>query len=294
MVEEAKHIEELEAAIEEAECEAHEQFAHDLASISGGETPNYPPGPGYGHRPSTSNTWHPNWNDPLSPAAVTNTPNPGDTYTQEPSPSSNSDATGAIPPAFRNQEEVLDYLLTNFFTSTIEHKRTIIACLRPNDMFHPDTLCQATLDDYRDLTYIDSLNCEFKLSTIQCRMIFNFGQWYQFVHRTEHVRLDDWEWWHRQTQYDRTHFLSFQMDTRTPPPPGVTNRSTSQHTRDPVTIWLKTIKRDKLNYPVLKHEKDWDTFHRRMKIQLCADQLVDNMLDPNYHPSTMQEQKLDC
>jgi hypothetical protein len=61
--------------------------------------------------------------------------------------------------------------------------------------------------------------------------------------------------------------------------------------RDPVAEWKKGVKRDSSSFTVLKDNKQWDSVYRTLKAQAnCQD--VQQVLDPNYKPQTVEERDL--
>jgi hypothetical protein len=61
--------------------------------------------------------------------------------------------------------------------------------------------------------------------------------------------------------------------------------------RDPVFEFKKGIKRDPASFSVLKDNKQWDSVHRTLKAQTCY-QDVDDILDPSYVPTTVEDIEL--
>jgi hypothetical protein len=70
--------------------------------------------------------------------------------------------------------------------------------------------------------------------------------------------------------------------------PGIppTGPPTFQRTRDPVYEFKRGIKRDPSQFPVLKDDKQWDTWHQDTRAQ-ARSQYIMEVLMPTYKPSTL-------
>jgi len=58
--------------------------------------------------------------------------------------------------------------------------------------------------------------------------------------------------------------------------------------RDPLTEFKKGIKRDPSLFPILKDEKQWDTWRHSTVALACAQDMVE-VLNPAYHPSDAEQ-----
>jgi len=68
------------------------------------------------------------------------------------------------------------------------------------------------------------------------------------------------------------------------PPPSNVSQPTAPPPMSEVASFRRGIKRDQSLFPVLKDEKDWDDWQRRLRTQATA-QGVENVLDPYYCPA---------
>ena len=79
-------------------------------------------------------------------------------------------------------------------------------------------------------------------------------------------------------------------------PPGSNNKvndgTSSLRPTDPGQDWKRGQRRDKSNYSTLKSERDWDTFQRKLIIQVHADG-IENLLDPKWQAPSAEARLLD-
>ena len=99
--------------------------------------------------------------------------------------------------------------------------------------------------------------------------------------------------WMTLTQYPQTSLSNYAVNQVMEPQGTRVTTSSAPGLQDAAIIaWDRGVKRSKDEYPVLKNEKDWDKFHRKLKLQAIYEG-IGNQLNPDWKPSSSAKEVLD-
>ena len=134
--------------------------------------------------------------------------------------------------------------------------------------------------EYEDI-YL-SLNLTPRETLTLKTQIRSIANWLKaLAHRHQELMAMDPRDWMTLTQYPQTSLSNYAVNqVMEPQGTRVTTSSTPGLQDDAVIAWDRGVKRSKDEYPVLKNEKDWDKFHRKLKLQAIYEG-IGNQLNPD-------------
>ena len=204
-------------------------------------------------------------------------------------------------------EDVMNILIRNILGCQDDHP--IQKALSQEGAYSFDIFALLSEPDFRNLRYTNRDGRLASLGTIHLCQLTKLHNWSLHTAR-EASEFDSDALYHLFSRFSPNDFLEWTVKMKVPPTPTVgykpTTPSTPQSTpvgninvtpspvksKSAAQEFQRATKRDKTNYPQLKSEKDWDTFHRKVLIQAHADGVA-NILNKDWSPKDQDQADLD-